>query len=52
MLHCEGAASTGLDRLEEAQTALDQALPEATGSDTARAMFLNSAKIKGLMNPL
>jgi class 3 adenylate cyclase/tetratricopeptide (TPR) repeat protein len=98
MLRCRGEALSGLGRLEEAQTALDQALVEAesqgskralchifpalaelagrrsdgdqakeslqraremvsymadqTGSEEMRAMFLNSAKIKSLMEPL
>ena len=98
MLRCKGEALTGLDRLEEAQTALDQALAEAesqdsrralchilpalaeladrqgdpdrakdlrlsagetvsymadrTGSDEKRAMFMDSAKIKSLMEVL
>ena len=98
MLRCRGEALTGLDRLEEAQTALDQALAEAesqgsrralchilpalaeladrkgdpdrakelrlnagetvsymadrTGSDEKRAMFMDSAKIKSLMEVL
>ncbi len=96
MLRCKGVALAGLDRLDEAQSALGQALAiaesqnsrralchilsaladlserrgdpdkakelllraqemvtvmaDATGSDEMRAMFMNSAKIKALMN--
>ena len=38
MLRCNGEALTGLDRLEEAQTALDQALAEAESQDSRRAL--------------
>ena len=38
MLRCKGEALTGLGRLDEAQTALDQALAEAESQDSRRAL--------------
>ena len=38
MLRCKGEALTGLDRLDEAQIALDQALAEAESQDSRRAL--------------
>jgi len=38
MLRCKGAALTGLDRLDEAKEALDEALAEAESRDARRAL--------------